>query len=124
QWQAAGLWREAAAPWRAVGCPYEHAAALAESPDPQDRLAALAQLDALGAAPLARLVRGGLRPRGGAHVPRGPVDATRQNPAGLTERQVQVLGLLSQGCTNAEIANRLGVSTRTVSSPAAPGAAK
>ena len=122
--QAAGRWREAAAAWQAAGYPYEHAAALAESPDPQDRLAALAQLDALGAAPLARLVRAGLRRLGITHVPRGPVDATRQNPAGLTERQVQVLGLLSQGCTNAEIADRLVISTRTVDSHVAAVLAK
>jgi DNA-binding CsgD family transcriptional regulator len=125
--QAAGRWREAAAAWQAAGCPYEHAAALAESPDAQDRLAALAELDALGAAPLARLarlVRAGLRRLGVAHVPRGPVDATRQNPAGLTERQVQVLRLLSQGCTNAEIADRLVISTRTVDSRVAAVLAK
>jgi DNA-binding CsgD family transcriptional regulator/energy-coupling factor transporter ATP-binding protein EcfA2 len=122
--QAAGRWREAAAGWQAAGFPYEHAAALAESPDPQDRLAALAELDALGAAPLARLVRAGLRRLGVAHVPRGPVGATRQNPAGLTERQLQVLGLLSQGCTNAEIADRLVISTRTVDSHVAAVLAK
>jgi DNA-binding CsgD family transcriptional regulator len=122
--QAAGRWREAAAAWQAAGCPYEHAAALAESPDPQDQLAALAELDALGAAPLARLVRAGLRELGVAHVPRGPVGATRGNPAGLTERQVQVLGLLSQGCTNPEIADRLMVSTRTVDSHVAAVLAK
>jgi DNA-binding CsgD family transcriptional regulator/energy-coupling factor transporter ATP-binding protein EcfA2 len=122
--QAAGRWREAAAAWQAAGYPYEHAAALAESPDPQDRLAALAELDALGAAPLARLVRAGLRRLGITHVPRGPVGATRGNPAGLTERQVQVLGLLSQGCTNAEIADRLVISTRTVDSHVAAVLAK
>jgi DNA-binding NarL/FixJ family response regulator len=122
--QMAGRWREAAAAWRAAGYPYEHAAALAESPDPQDRLAALAELDALGAAPLARLVRAGLRRLGVAHVPRGPVGATRQNPGGLTERQVQVLRLLDQGCTNAEIADRLVVSTRTVDSHVAAVLAK
>jgi DNA-binding CsgD family transcriptional regulator len=122
--QAAGRWREAAAAWRAAGCPYEHAAALSESPDPRDRLAALAELDALGAAPLARLVRAGLRRLGVAHVPRGPAAVTRQNPAGLTERQVQVLRLLSQGCTNAEIADRLVVSTRTVDSHVAAVLAK
>ena len=54
---------------RAAGYPYEHAAALAESPDPRDRLAALAELDALGAAPLARLVEPGLR-RLGIPMPR------------------------------------------------------
>ena len=50
--------------------------------------------------------------------------ATRQNPAGLTERQVQVLGLLGQGCTNAEIADRLVISTRTVDSHVAAVLAK
>ena len=122
--QAAGRWREAAAAWQAAGYPYEHAAALAESPDPQDRLAALAELDALGAAPLARLVRAGLRRLGVTHVPRGPATVTRQNPAGLTERQVQVLRLLGQGCTNAEIADRLVISTRTVDSHVAAVLAK
>jgi len=122
--QAAGRWREAAAAWQAAGYPYEHAAALAESPDPQDRLAALAELDAIGAAPLARLVRAGLRELGVTHVPRGPATVTRQNPAGLTQRQLQVLRLLGQGCTNAEIADRLVVSTRTVDSHVAAVLAK
>jgi DNA-binding CsgD family transcriptional regulator/energy-coupling factor transporter ATP-binding protein EcfA2 len=112
--QAAGRWREAAAAWQAAGCPYEHAAALAESPDPDDRLAGLAELDAMGAVPLARLVRAGLRERGITRIPRGPVPGTRRNPAGLTGRQLQILQLLSEGLTNAEIAARLVVSTRTV----------
>ncbi|HEX6673768.1 MAG TPA: AAA family ATPase [Actinomycetes bacterium] len=122
--QAAGRWREAAAAWREAGYPYEHAAALAESPDPRDRLAALAELDALGAAPLARIVRAGLRQLGVTNVPRGPVGATRENPAGLTERQLQVLRLLGNGLTNAEIADRLVVSTRTVDSHVAAVLAK
>jgi DNA-binding CsgD family transcriptional regulator len=114
--QAANRWREAAAAWQAVGCPYEQAAALADSPDPQDRLAALAMLDAVGAVPLARLVRAGLRDLGVARVPRGPREAARSNPAGLTQRQLQVVRLLAEGCTNAEIADRLVVSVRTIDS--------
>ena len=39
--QAAGRWRAAAAAWAAAGCRYEHAAALADSPEPDDLLAAL-----------------------------------------------------------------------------------
>jgi DNA-binding CsgD family transcriptional regulator len=112
----AGHWREAADFWRAAGCPYEHALALAASPDPDDGLAALAELDALGGAPLARAVRAGLRGMGVTVIPRGPVAATRENPAGLTTRQVEVLRLLTEGLTNAEIAERLVVSTRTVDS--------
>ncbi|GAA2304901.1 AAA family ATPase [Streptomyces kunmingensis] len=112
--QAAGQWDKAARLWQEAGCPYEHAAALAESPDPADKLSALLTLDAMGALPLARLVRGELRALGVRHVPRGPHAATRRNPAGLTSRQLQVLRLLVQGLTNAEIASRLVVSVRTV----------
>ena len=40
--------------------------------------------------------------------------ATRANPAGLTGRQVEILALLAEGSTNAEIAQRLFISTKTV----------
>jgi hypothetical protein len=61
---AAGRWREAAAAFQTAGCPYEHAAALAESRDPQQLLTALAMLDELGARPLATKVRRRLRALG------------------------------------------------------------
>lgn len=35
-------------------------------------------------------------------------------PAGLTEREVEVLGLLAHGDTNREIAEALGISVKTV----------
>ncbi|MBW8819371.1 MAG: LuxR family transcriptional regulator, partial [Streptomyces sp.] len=112
--QARGQWRRAAALWQAAGCPYEHAAALAESPDPAAKLEALAAFDALGAEPAAHLLRVELRDLGVRHVPRGPLAATRENPAGLTDRQLQVIRLLAEGLTNAEIAARLVVSVRTI----------
>ncbi len=100
--------------WRAIGCPYHEASALAESPQEADLLAALAILDDIGATPLARRVRGELRERGTRSIPRGPSAPTRHNPAGLTGRQVEVLRLVAEGLTNAQIAERLVLSVRTV----------
>jgi DNA-binding CsgD family transcriptional regulator/tetratricopeptide (TPR) repeat protein len=112
--QAAGRWEEAAKVWLDAGCPYEHAVALAESIDLDDLLTALSTLDTLGAQPLARRVRVRLRELGVARIPRGPLAITRNNPAGLTHRQLQVARLLAEGLTNTEIAGRLVVSVRTV----------
>jgi len=122
--QAAGRWREAAVAWEAAGFPYEHAAALAESPEPDDLLTALRILDELGATPLATLVRRRLRAIGTTRIPRGPRGETRVNPAGLTARQIDVLRLLGKGYTNAQIASQLVVSVRTVDSHVAAVLAK
>ncbi|MGN9910308.1 ATP-binding protein [Phytohabitans sp. LJ34] len=112
--QAAGRWREAAELWQAAGCPYHWASALAQGDNPDDLLTALSTLDALNAEPLARRVRQRLKDLGVARVPRGPTPSTRDNPAGLTERQVEVVRLLAQGLSNAEIAVQLVLSVRTV----------
>ncbi|MRG59627.1 AAA family ATPase [Agromyces sp. CFH 90414] len=122
--QARGEWRKAADLWHAAGAPYHEAAALAESPHDEDLLAALAIADRLGAAPLARRIRADLRDRGVRGIPRGPSTPTRSNPEGLTDRQVEVLRLLADGLTNAEIADRLVVSVRTVDSHVAAVLAK
>jgi DNA-binding NarL/FixJ family response regulator len=47
-------------------------------------------------------------------IPRGPRASTRENPAGLTSREVQVLSLLVHGHTNTELAHRLHVSAKTI----------
>jgi DNA-binding CsgD family transcriptional regulator/tetratricopeptide (TPR) repeat protein len=110
----AGDPRRAAALWAQAGNPYEQALELTECTDPAAALEGLRMLDRLGAAATASLVRGRLRRRGVRGVPRGPRAATKANPGRLTDRQLDVLALLAEGRTNAEIATRLYVSRRTV----------
>jgi DNA-binding CsgD family transcriptional regulator len=109
-----GDWRGAAEAWRSLGAPYEQALELAASGRPPELLDALRALDQLGAVAAADIVRRELRRLGVSRLPRRPLPRTRANPAGLTDRQVEVLGLLADGLTNAEIADRLVVSVRTV----------
>ena len=111
--QMAGDWRGAAALWAEIGCPYEQALALAEG-DASAQLSALALFEQLGAQPAAALVRQRMRQQGIGGIPRGPRPSTRTNQAGLTTRQLEVLLLMAEGLSNAEIANRLSTSLKTV----------
>jgi DNA-binding CsgD family transcriptional regulator/tetratricopeptide (TPR) repeat protein len=108
----AGRHAEAAAQWEAIGAPYEQALALIDAGDVAGLRAAVATLDAMGATATAAVARARLRDLGAA-VPSGPRRATRENPVGLSAREVEVLELLAQGATDAEIAARLVISIRT-----------
>jgi DNA-binding CsgD family transcriptional regulator len=110
----AGEWAQAAKLWRDIGCPYEAALALAGADDETALRRAHDELQALGARPAVAIVARRLRERGARGVPRGPRPQTRANPAGLTGRELEVLALLVDGMRNAEIAERLVISKKTV----------
>jgi ATP/maltotriose-dependent transcriptional regulator MalT len=100
--------------WGTVGYGYEQAVELVFCDDETSVLDGVRRLDDMGALATANRARAMLRARGITSVPRGPTRRTRENPAGLTDRQVDVLVLLAAGMTNAEIADRLVLSVRTV----------
>lgn len=112
--QIEGDGRAAAGAWEELGCPYEVAMALADEQDVDAGRRALTILGDLGATPLADRAAARLRDRGVRDLPRRPSRATVDNPAGLTERQLEVLALLADGLHNAEIAARLHISSKTV----------
>lgn len=110
----AGKWEAAAKAWAARGCAYAEADALADSTSPEALIRALEILFRLGAKPRAALVRQRLDELGVTHIPRGPRAAARANPAGLTPRQTEILGLLAKDLTYQQIAQRLHLSHKTV----------
>jgi DNA-binding NarL/FixJ family response regulator len=112
--QLTGDWEGAAERWSAIGCPYEAALALGDSDDEAALRRALDELRGLRAEPAASFVSRRLRGLGARGLPRGPRAATRANPANLTTREVEVLDLVAEGLSNADIAARLFVSQRTV----------
>jgi DNA-binding CsgD family transcriptional regulator len=111
----------AAAEWSRLGLPYEAGLALLQvrGADAGAALArAVSMLEAIEAKSAALLARRLAQRLGiSAQLPkvrRGPYATARSHPLGLTQRELQVLGLIAEGMGNREIARRLVRSQRTV----------
>jgi DNA-binding CsgD family transcriptional regulator/tetratricopeptide (TPR) repeat protein len=112
--QVAGEWEQAARLWTALGCPYEAALARHDSGDETALRQALKMFHELGATAAAQVTRQKMRRLGIRSIPAGPRTTTRADPLGLTRREREVLDLICAGHTNAEIAAKLFISTKTV----------
>ena len=109
----AGEWDAAARVWDELGCPFWTATALARMPDlaPARRALSLVRPSRARAFEHA-LIRD--RAAAGLPIPRGPRRAHRNLPHHLTTRELEVLRLVADGMSNAEVGATLFLSEKTV----------
>ncbi len=112
--ELAGRHVEAAAAWDRLDAPYEAALALCLAEDVTAIADGHGRLRELGAGGAVKIAARRLRERGVRGVARGPRPSTSRNVALLTIREGSVLDLVADGLTNAQVAERLFVSPRTV----------
>jgi DNA-binding CsgD family transcriptional regulator/tetratricopeptide (TPR) repeat protein len=116
-----GDYAAAADEWMRLGLPYKAALSLLLDPtggDGQHLVRAVTILEGLEARPAVAIARRMAKELGVETLlpkpRRGPYSAARSHPLGLTQREIEVLGLISQGYGNQDIAKRLFRSPRTV----------
>jgi DNA-binding CsgD family transcriptional regulator/tetratricopeptide (TPR) repeat protein len=112
--ELAGRHAEAAAEWERLGSFFDAAMALVFSPVEADVRAAHERFVAMDATASVSRARKRLKDIGARVVPSGPRSTTKEHPAGLTRREGEILELIVQGLTNAEMAEQLYLSERTV----------
>jgi DNA-binding CsgD family transcriptional regulator/tetratricopeptide (TPR) repeat protein len=112
--ELAGDHAGAAAEWDRLGSFFDAAMALVFSPREADVRAAYDRFIAMEATASVIRARKRLKDIGARVIPSGPRSATKEHPAGLTRREGEILRLVAQRVTNAEIAEQLFLSERTV----------
>jgi len=113
QYQLEGNIHDAAIFWDNLPCPFEKAMVLSEGKE-EEKKQALLLLQQLGAVAFGEKLKRMMRAAGIKKIPRGVRVSTRNNPAQLTNREIEVLHLIQQGAQNKEIATILFISPKTV----------
>ena len=114
QRQLDGYPEKAAQLWTDFGCRYQAALTLYDTSEERLLRQALELFTELGATAAIRAARRKMRRAGIRSIPVGPRSATRADPLGLTRREHEILTLVGEGLTSAEIAARLFISAKTV----------
>lgn len=95
------------------GCALEKAILLFEGSDTEKKQS-ITLLENMQAKAVIRKLKEELRESGQSKIPRGMRNSTRNNPAQLTTRELDILQLLKTGAANKEIASSLFISPKTV----------
>lgn len=103
---------QAIAPLTSADMPFEQALLLLDGA-PAERMAALSALRSLGATAVIEKESRAQAPRPVGPM-RGPGRSTKENPLGLTQREMQVLALIASSHSNKAIARALAISAKTV----------